>query len=601
MKLRIFQVLMGGLIVSVLCCSKASAGLDYNVSRTVVLYDASRSMYPGYNPGEHPNPRPPYFHERTEFVQWLFGFMASQAEKFGARRIELDAFYNVGQQPNIRIDSLLQTESLEELHALAGPAGGSQRGRAIFESIGRAHADQAVGQRTYLLEALKQVQGNWDGIIWLITDNVVEEAGRDSPEAADVDGFFYHLRDEPRYCSVHVFSYPYNMDGRAGTLAVYGIIVSSERPEQSVHESLDSRFFDMVNAFPRGKHLKLRDLNVSPLEFSPVCTVRLFTDESFFSNEGHRLDIDHTAAITSNLTQHSLVSGAYSVFTGEFQPVGNQAAAYGVQPLPAEVLGESRGDLPVLPPEGSVSINGTLEGRQKLHLRGMGFLSKLKWALSGEPIRYEGDIHIQLTNLKLNFEPQRLDEIYGMSRAPAIFGINSGIAGLSDQQVARHITISVTPPYIMGWLILMVLLFLLALVGSAIWFFFRSSNYRISKAGDSTVVSLRPLGNYSVRHEGLLLGILRRRMSKDFIFVPNNGPGLQVEAQNDPGSWRAVLSASGEDKKVLLLKIEGLNGGKPCKFTGGGVSSGSGATNSPPSGGVGPRPAPPKAKPPGFR
>ncbi len=604
MSLRVFKTISVGLIV-LLWCSTSNARLDYNVSRAVVLYDASRSMYPGYTLGAPANPRPPYFHEHAEFVEWLLRLLASQGERFGARTVELDAFYNVGRHPNVRIDTLYRSDSPGELGKLATTRSGIEKGLEFFRPIANVHQNPEAGQHTYLLEAVKEILSGWDGIIWLITDNIVEEApngyGHDSPDVNDLNGFFFHLRDDPRYRSVHVYSYPYEMDGRKGALAVYGLLVSPDKPESAVLESLDSRFFDMTDVFPGGKHLKLRDLNVSPLEFSPVFTVRLMNQNDYFSSEGHRLEIDHSATVASNLTQHTVVSGAYEVFADELRPTEEAVSAYGVAPLPSDLLTESKGNLPVLVPEGSVTITGSLSGREAIRLKGMGLLSKIRWALAGDPIKYESDIHILFSNLKLNFEPQRLDEVYGMSRALAVFGINSGITTLDDQKVTRHISLSVSPPAAIGWLLLALLLVALGVIGLVLWLLLRKSNYRVTKAGEATVVPLRPLGNHDVRHEGLLLGHLRRRLSRDFVFLPHRAAGLQVEEQGDPASWRATLQSSGEDRRVLTLKFEGLQGGKARRATSiSGPKTGSGP--GPVSGGRRPgSPPPPKQGPPSPR
>lgn len=604
-RLCISKILMGVLIVGV-WSSQASARLDYNVSRVMVLYDASRSMYPGYSIDEPANPRIPYFHERIEFLEWLLNFMASQGDKFGARGIELDAFYNVGQQPNVRIEMLHRFDSAEELRSLTSSREGVERSKGFFSAVAKAYGNPAVGQRTYLLEALSQVSSGFDGIVWLITDNIVDEGrrveGRDNLDVTDLNGLFFHLRDDPRYRSVHVFSYPYRMDGRTGTLAVYGLLVSSDEPEESVLESLDSRFFDMGDAFPGGKHLKLRDLNISPLIYSPVFTVHLMNDESFFGSEGHRLDIDHAATIKSNLTQHSVVSGVYTVFAGELRPTDEEAvAAYSLEPLPSGLLGESQGELPVLAPLGSVTIAGTLSGREAVHLKGMSLLSRLKWAMAGEPIKYEGDIHVQFRRLGLNVEPQRLDEVYGMSRAPAVFGIHSGITSLADQQATRHIVIFVSPPSALGWILLVPLLVALAGVGFLSWLLLRSSNYRVTKSGDATIVPLRPFGVYAVRHDDLPIGRLRRGLSKDFTFVAAREAGLQVEELAEPGSYRAVLPPSGEEKKVVSLKIESLDGGKARKVAATGGDKAGPDPRSLPGGGRNVSPPPPKFRPPGSR
>ena len=568
----------------------ALARLDYNVPRAVVLYDGSRSMYPGYRPrAQATAPRPACFHERNEFVVWLLEFLARQGERFGNRQIDLDAFYCLGRGPQVRIETLGTFRDTATIEALAA----SGNAVSIFQPLVAIHRNTDAGMQTYLREALAQVVAGFEGVVWLVTDNIVESG--DDPDELDLNAFFGQIKEDPRYRAAHVFAFPYAMDGRQGALAVYGFLVSPEPPDKAVHDYLDRIFFELRQYIPRHRHLKLKDLGNQPLDPELECSARVTGDLNHFSQRGQALRVDYSAAVASLLTQHTVVAGTCVVSAGTFVPAGEDAAAYGVAPLPAGWLQGSEQLLPAIEPGAAVTLPGTLASQGDIALPGMDAASRRAWAASGKPLAYTGKFQIAFTNLGIRFEPERLEEIYGMPSALSVFGINAAADSLPDQSISLEKTLLVfPPPPAGGWIpLVLLLLLLLAALAAVLAVLARASAYRVVVAGEAAVVRLRPCGRFGVRHGDVRLGVLRRGLGRDFDFAP--GPDRadwRVERLTTAGlaTWRAVPTASQGKDEAVLVTIESLAGGRARN---GGASPGGAGTARPvATAGPGPKPGP---------
>lgn len=559
-------------------CSPAAAVLGYNVPKAIVLYDGSKSMYPGYSV-EHPTrktDRPANFHQQPRFVRWLLGFMALAGERFGCETMSLDAFYSEGQSATPHVELLKTFSSTDAIQQLAQ----SDAATAVFNPLIHVLENDSIGLKTYLKQTLDQVSQGFEGLIFLVTDNIADTHG-DKPSEQDLNELFYSIRDEARYRSVHVYSYPFTIDGKQGVLAVYAILVSPTKPDENVLANHDQIFLELANAFEGKRHLKLKDLSIRPLAGDVSYSANILGELSYFSKTDQSLQVNYVATITNLLTQHSVVSGTCEVEAGAFEPADTAAQAYGATALPEGWLPSLSMGLPVIAPGSTQSLKGSLTGGEDLTPPGMDPAAMRAWAASGEPITYKGAFRIHFTDIKIRFEPQRLEEVYGMSRALAIFNINAETETMPDQVCSSEKSITLYPPPPPGGAYLPWLLGLLGLLvagGGAFLLsrFMRPSTYRVSVDGMVTMVELRAYGRHPVRQGASTLGVIHRGAGRDFRFEPVCGqPGLRIENTQTPGTWRVVMGGASDADKIVLVAIENLQGGKP--ETGGDGSGRSGA------------------------
>jgi hypothetical protein len=525
----------------------------------LVLYDGSRSMYPGYKVGQHASPRPAYFHERMEFVHWLLDFLAKQGDRFGATDLQLSAFTNEGSGLHVKLLPLRHFQST----GFVADAAQASDATTVFQPLKDSFANDGTGMKTYLLQALDKATANFEGIVWMVTDNIAE--GLSGPDIRDCNALFAHLRDTQRYRAVHVFAYPYDIDGKKGALAVYGFLVSPQPPDQQILEYHDKIFFELKQYFPRQEHLKLKDLHTQPLDTELDCSGNVVGDLHYLHQSGQALHVSYTAGVSSLLTQHTVMSGNCSVAVGEFYPSQEAAAAYGLTQMPAGWLPTQQLALQQIEPGGSVTLTGKLVSNGEIPLPGMDAAAARAWAASGKPITYTGKFRITFSNLVIHFEPQRLEEIYGMSRALNIFDINSQEASLPDQTVTIEKTIQIAPPPPPhdGWVMPSLLLLLAAVLLAILFLLLRPATYQVTVGGVASLFRLRPFGSYRVRQSDLSLGVVRRNLGKDFSFTPGRGhPLVQVDMGDTPATWRAVIANPPEENKIVPIVLEGLTGGK---------------------------------------
>jgi len=560
MKRRFLHVALTAMCLLVIQ-DTAQARLDYNVPASVLLYDGSKSMYPGYKAnGERQHERLAFFHKRPDFASWLLKFLATQSDRFGSDKITLSAFYNVGSKPDVRNVPMRTFKDSGEINRLSDAVDSP----SVFAPLVKAQEREDVGMFTYLKESLEQAANGFEGVIWLVTDNVVE--GLSKPDEADLDDLFKMIMGDKRYRAAHVYSFPYEYEGKKGVLAFYGFLVSGEEADKAILEHLDRIFNDLTQGFPKQRHLKLKDLSTRAMASELEYSARIADAATATAQNGQGLHISYRATVRSLLTQHSVESGSCTVVSEKFQPSEDAVAAYGVEPLPDEWLPTDMQALPgIIEPGGTQVVEGKLDKKGEIRLPGMDASAMRRWVETGKPIIYKGTFRVTFSDLAIRFEPQQLEEVYGMSRALAVFGINAQLRTLTPQVVVEEKTIAISPPPAPGvnWVLPLVLLLILAALAVALLLLARPSRYRVSVSGTSNLVSLRPLCVFRVRHGETALGSLRRLMNKDFQFMPTQGVfGFTIERQLNPGAWRAVVNRPNENPLEIPILIESLDGGK---------------------------------------
>src|SRR5687768_16523680 len=249
-----------------LCAAAVSASAAVPLTPGVpmpvhILYDNSGSMYPGYRPPGSAERRTrqelgvPFFHQSPAFARWLGDFVRSQSI-VDAGTVGMSTF---------TADGEFTPSGIREVHPPV-PARDFDVARAL------ANFPQSTGNNTYLTETLETFARDFTGLVWVITDNIVET--NDGEPDAGVRKFFEALAQRPQFRSVHLFKYPVTEGGHQGALAVYGILVSAANVPAPALGEYDTKFRRLHDAkrpggnpprdlFPGREYLKLKDLRIS--------------------------------------------------------------------------------------------------------------------------------------------------------------------------------------------------------------------------------------------------------------------------------------------------------------------------------------------------
>jgi hypothetical protein len=517
-----------------------------------VLYDNSGSMYPGYAPpGRGGTPKSVsgarFYYEYPEFREWLGDFVARQTVLNGG---------NVSMSVLTSWDQFTP-DNIRQVHPRV-PIAGFDIERAV-----RAFPRE-VGSSTYLTEALQQFTRGFEGIVWLITDNIVETRLGEPDQG--VAHLFTTLRDEHRFRSVHLFKYPFR-DAQArqdAALAVYGIVVSDGEVPAATLAYLDRKFrTDFCFAtqrrgdpparlFPDGEHLKLKDLSIDTIELraEPVLRVEVQSRDRGLFVERQQVRLELQGEIRSNLTQHSVTGGTYTLEpVGDFVPENWARARLALADIPKDSFAGVRGTLTEpIPPNGSQSTKATLLSKAPLSISNKSFLGWLRTALSGAVVQYTGTVQMSFGDIQVRLERSRMAGVFGVDQASSIFdfqNVQTIHVGPSQTQVSFVMktgsqrtllliaaALLLGTPAVLGFLVLR-----------------RRARYRIQVSGSpASVVALRRLGSYEIFHEGNRLGRLSRGLLGGHRFEPTLGGA----ASPDSNLHEVRLS----DGSVCRLTIE---------------------------------------------
>jgi hypothetical protein len=557
--------------------------------RVQILYDNSGSMYAGYRPPGSLERRTrqelgvPFFHQSPAFARWLDDFVQNQSIVDGGT-IGMSTFTSDGQ---------FTPADIREVHA-AVPL------RDFDVAAALTRFPPAPGNNTYLTETLETFSHGFTGLVWLITDNIVE--ANDGEPDAGVRRFFEVLAQRPEFRSVHLFKYPVAEGGQEGALAVYGILVSAADVPAAALAQFDAKFRRLNEAkrrdgdppqdlFPGREYLKLKDLRISIVK--PELRLLLDDTNNGTFNEGQNVELQVEGKIRSLLTQHTVTGGRYELaiaapFVAEEwaqRNLGARALAPGIfAPVGAEIQEE-------IPPDATREIAQRLSSSEPVAFTPSNVAEWLRLAWNGATVRYTGMVRMTFADVTLRLEPQRMAGIFGIDQASTIFDFQrvGSLAEVAPCDVPVSFALRTGSS---RTAILLSLFALLAVILGALGFLLsRKQIYRITISNaEPTVAALRPLGSHNVLLDGKPLGRLWRGITGGYGFQPANGnPKLIVAPATEAGSWD--IRIPGESTRRLSIKAEG---GGTKKLRTPSTPSSRAAPPPPPL----PRNAPPPGRPP---
>jgi hypothetical protein len=539
----------------------ATAALTPGTSVPVrILYDNSGSMYAGYQP-PGANGRQTraalgarFLHQSPAFASWLGDFVKRQTIVDGG---------TAGMWTLTSFDRFTPGD-IREVHP-AVPLDAFDAGAAIRNFPAK------TGASTYLTEAIQHFTRDFTGLVWLVTDNIVETNGGAPDEG--VRRFFETLRSQPEIRSVHLFKYPINEGEQAGVLAVYALLVSPTDVPVPTLADYDGKFRTLGDAkrpggadlFPGRGHLKLKDLSVEPL-IPDLRLVPEFGEDGVFK-EGNTVRLSVQGEIKSFLTQHSVTGGRYDLSIATPFVAEEQAQRdFGAQPLLPQVFNTASGEIrKEIPPGGTQDVKVDLQSTQPFTFtpRGLGAWLRLAW--NGATVRYTANARMAFADVKVRLERERMAGIFGIDQA-------SGVFAFQDVTTLPHIKPTDVPVSFTlrtgssrTAIFLIALAILLALIAAAAFLLSRTQIFRIAISGTpERITALRRLGRHDVTLEGKLLGRLWRGPVNGYSFDPIRGDAaLTVVPASDPDTWE--IRFTGTSTRHLSIKADGASPAKPRK------------------------------------
>ncbi|MBI5844836.1 MAG: hypothetical protein HZB23_09240 [Deltaproteobacteria bacterium] len=501
-----------------------------------VLYDNSGSMYPGYQPGaQEGRGQARMFHQYPQFQEFLNGLVRSQADN-GASSVSFWAF----------------TELIRTIVAAEAPIGS-------FDASSDLSAIPAVsGQRTFLTENLEAFTRDFEGLLWLVTDNIVDTRPG-TADNRDVRGFFQSLNNNPAFKSVHVFKYPFIADGASSALSIYCILVChkdfSEKEREEDLAPFDERIGKSLSVFPRGSsYLKLKDLSVGMVKLkTDAVKVNVTKIPDGFFGENRKVSVDLTGIIESRLTQHRIIQGVCSVAVVEdFVPVKTSARVK-IRPIGSGNFSTQPSVMPLseMEPRGTQPIKVNVSSVRPVKIGTVGFFGWLKSAF-GLRACYSGKVEIRLDDVRVRLSDERLSGIWGIEHAGEVFDFDR------EQEITN-----INPGYTYvdfcletgsgKGLFLIALLILFLIVG---FFAARSvmggkrAVFIIRKPDGDQMVSLGAIGSAPVDYRGRAIGRVSRNPKSGVVYKANSTVSSIRESDD---SWLVTPNdATGE----FLLRIE---------------------------------------------
>jgi hypothetical protein len=518
-----------------------------------ILFDNSGSMYPGYRPPGAPDRQTRdqlgvhYIHQSPAFAQWLDDFVQRQSDLGGS---------TAGMWTFTSNDRFTPADVLE-VHPVV-PL------RAFRAADALSRFPQFTGNSTYLTEALAAFSRDFTGVVWLITDNIVESnAGQ--PDAG-VRDFFRSLATRDELRSVHLFKYSVEENGHTATLAVYGILVSAAPVPPETLAWYDARFRAFSDAkrgqgnadlFPGREHLKLKDLAIEPMVLSAQLELVVTDREKGTFAEGDNVQVAIDGAIRSYLTQHSVTSGRYELTMGSaFVPEGWAQRDIGARPLEAAAFDSASGSIDgPIPPNETRRVSAVLHSQQPLSFSPRGPVEWCRLAWNGAVVRYTGNVRMSCSDIHVRFEPQRMAGIFGIDQAPSVFEFQNVATIRGVQPSVAPVTFVLHSTSGRTAILLAILAVLGAMALAAAFVLSRKKTFRIAVSGaPESVTALRRMASHNVMFEGKLLGRLTRGMGNSYGFQPLNGRDVSIVPASD-GAWDVKLT--GGEMRRLSIKTDG--------------------------------------------
>jgi hypothetical protein len=550
--MRRFRGIAALLVTLVGALAANAAPLTRNMALPVrILYDNSGSMYPGYRSPGSPDRRTReqlgvhFFHQSPQFAPWLDDFVQRQSA-LGADTVGMWTFTS---------DASFTPADLHEVHPVV-PLRDFRAERAVAAFPPRA------GNSTYLTETLTAFTRDFTGLVWLITDNIVEtNAGQAD---AGVQHFFETLAQSNEFRSVHLFKHAFAENGQTSALAVYGILVSAaEVPEETLAD-YDGRF---PGLFPGHEHLKLKNLTIEPLTLRANLQLVLGDRDNGLFEEGKSVQLALDGEIQSHLTQHTVTSGRYELaMASPFVPESWAQRDLGARPLAPDLFDPVSADMKEeIPPNGTRGIQALLRSNQPVSFTPSGLGQWLRLAWNGATVRYTGTVRMSLSDVNVRLQPQQMAGIFGIDQASSVFSFQRVTALQGIRPSKAPVSFALRTGSSRTVILVAILAALLAIAACALLVLSRRQTFRITLANaPETVTALRRLGTHNVTYEGKLLGRLSRGLVNGYDFHAARGnPEFTVMAAGDDGTWDVKFT--GGPSRRLSIKAEGVRARKRRK------------------------------------
>lgn len=509
-----------------------------------ILVDLSKSMYPGYRVESFHGPRR-FVDEFPAFRKWFGGFVRSMMV-FKASRVSVVGFASDSRR------------TPADAHVALGPDSPPDRFDEAAVFAGWRH----TGLETDLDRNLRALTRDFEGLVFLVTDNRVETSTASETEATET--FFRRIKESDRFQAVHIYRYDLQdpASGQTLSLAVYGLLVSPDRPDDSTALFFDNGFKTpgLVGLF-QGRHLKLRPLDVKPVTLNVKFTTTNHGGTRFVENEPVQLLFE--AWITNN-TLFTLRRGKCAITVkGSFHPKDRRTQKeYGLEPL-SNTLFKA---LPIDSiPEVAPGARRKLLRKIVLDTRGIplkvtGLWNWLSKACGGLEVEYAGTGSITARDLEFALTREgfeKLAGIYGEESLRRVFRIDEKRL----VPVARPDTFPISfrlkgdPRY--GVLVAIILVLLALPLAVAAIILFKKASCRVRVGAAEHYLALRRFGSAPVTMGGLLLGCVSRGAGSTFSFRPAPpSPFFSIRTTADPGLFEVFP----KDSPPVRLEVQAVSG-----------------------------------------
>lgn len=556
-----------------------------------ILYDNSGSMYPGYRPPGYADRQSRaelgarYFHQSPAFAEWLRDFVQSQTV-VGGTSVGMSTFTSNEQFTPADIRQVHEVVPVRDFN--------------VATALG--NFPESTGNNTYLTETLMAFSRDFTGLVWLITDNIVEtEAGQ--PDEG-VKRFFETLRNRPEFRSVHLFKYDLQDGGRTSTLAVYGILVSASDVPDSTLEHYDDRFRRLRDAkrsggadlFPRQQHLKLKNLEIGIVDLYANLQLVLPKEDNGLFKEGQSVELALDGEILSHLTQHTVTAGRYELtIDSSLAPEEWARRDLGAEPLSPQLFESFSGTIDEeIPPNGTRRVTARIKSTQPISFTPKNLLEWLRLAWDGATVRYTGNVRMSFHDVEVRLERRQMAGIFGIDQASSVFDFQD-VSTLSEVQGSvAPASFALQTDKRRTLILLIALAFLLAAGIAAVYGATRQQSFEIVISGTpKTTIGLRRLGAHQVKLDSKLLGRLSRGLLSGYAFDPVRDAAMSIVPSGD-GTWDVRFIGGSTHK--LSIKAEGSATPKQQKTVSAGGPRVPPPPPPPPSRNVPPPPRPPMVK-----
>lgn len=525
-----------------------SRGIDVKI-----LYDFSGSMYPGYPEVSRYQSGVKFFYEYDDFRSWMTDFVKQQI-RFSGKRVSLSLFRS---QTNFSPGDVTEVHPMTEISRF--------NVNRAFSIIHPAGVDFS-----YLAESLDEItKNNFEGLVWLITDNRVET----KDGAGTTRMFLETIKEYVKYRSVHIYKLPFedSASGLRANLAVYGILVSPSEIPITVSNLYDKFFKDFNHYFSEGQYAKLKDLNVCPvdIEINPI-EVDIDSQKKAFS-EGGIVKLFLQGTIKSNLTHHTITGGTLIIrISKPFEPDDESKQKFGVQKiLEGNFEAVELKLTEEIPPNGEAELSQfVIRSTKSISLTIPGIENFIKAATNSVKVKYSGTGEVSSNRIDVAIKKegrQKITGIYKCEDFESVFKPQTSIKDIKANPSEFPLTFTLKDKGWRGFLFLLIFLLLLVPICLFIFLMMRRENYRIKTDKKNELVGLKRLGRYAVTQDGVFLGVLTRGMSNTDTFTPNTGlASLKVTPGKKDGEYNIAVDDK-ENKKFFQLTIEPVKSSRIIK------------------------------------